>query len=121
MPAHRRHVQRPWIGLALLAGLAAAGLALPGSAQADSIDGAWCFTDGRYLEINGPRIRTPAGRRIAGDYGRHDFAYTVPAGEPGAGQVVNMVLLDEYTVQFRQGDPGRAPVRILKRCNPHTS
>ena len=98
-----------------------AALAAPQTARADVIDGTWCFADGRYLEINGPKIRTPGGKRIDGDYGRHEFTYTVPPGEAGAGQPVNMILLDEYTVEFHRGAPGRFPAQTLTRCNPHTS
>lgn len=50
-------------------------------ARADAIDGNWCAEDGRTLTINGPRITTPAGSTITGDYSRHGFVYVIPANE----------------------------------------
>ena len=79
-----------------LLGLAAAVLAAwSGPASADAIDGDWCFKDGRNLTIAGPKIRTPGGLTIAGDYDRHAFRYVVPAGEAGAGDRVVMLLMSE--------------------------
>jgi hypothetical protein len=84
--------------------LALAALTLaPTAARADAIDGNWCAPDGRVLTIDGPRLVTPGGARIAGDYDRHGFAYAIPAGEPGAGGRVVMVLLDEDTVRIVEG------------------
>jgi hypothetical protein len=62
---------------------------------ADSIDGTWCQADGRQLSIQGPQIVLPSGKSIAGQYGRHEFAYQTPAGETGAGQVTYMQLFSE--------------------------
>jgi hypothetical protein len=88
----------------LLAGLVLAFLLLtPGPARADAIDGNWCASDGRTLTIEGPRLITPGGAAISGDYDRHGFAYVVPAGEPGAGSRVVMLLLNEDTVRMVQG------------------
>jgi hypothetical protein len=86
--------------LALGLGLAALVAA---QARADAIDGNWCAPDGRTLTIKGPHLITPGGAAILGDYDRHGFAYVVPAGEPGAGGRVVMVLLDEDTVRMVQG------------------
>ncbi len=49
-------------------------------AQADQIDGHWCYKDGRSLSIRGPQIITPGGSKMRGDYDRHGFAYVVPKG-----------------------------------------
>lgn len=95
-----------------------AGLVLPHAARADSIDGAWCHERGRRMVISGPSIVTPGGNRTEGDYGRHDFAYTVPAGEAGAGTRIQMVLMGEYRVRVQEG--GAAP-EIWERCGPSTS
>ena len=102
---------RPFlIGIALL-------IASLGAARADAIDGNWCHADGRRMTIRGPQIVTPGGTRMQGDYTRHSFAYVVPAGEPGNGETVSMVLLSEYLMHARQGG-GDAPVQVWNRCAP---
>lgn len=89
--------------------------ALP--ARADRIDGHWCSPGGLRLTIAGPSITTPGGARLDGDYDRHGFAYTAPAGEPAAGARVTMVLMGEDTVRVQA--PGLDPV--WRRCGPPTS
>ncbi len=78
-------------------------LACAGPARADAIDGNWCAPDGRTLAIDGPRLITPGGAAITGEYNRHGFAYVVPASEAGAGSRVIMVLLNEETVRISAG------------------
>lgn len=51
-------------------------------ASADAIDCEWCSPKGLHLKITGPDIVIPSGATIKGEYGRHHFAYAVPAGEP---------------------------------------
>src|SRR5258708_9051807 len=84
---------------------AALGLAVllsAGDAWADVIDGDWCATsDGRHMSIKGPEIVTPGGTRMQGNYTRHSFLYIVPPAEPGAGQTVSMILVNEETVNLR--------------------
>ena len=105
----------------LAAGLSAA-IALP--ASADSIDGKWCFGQKR-LEISGDTIVTPGGRKIQGDYGRHDFSYVVPAGEAAAGTTVDMDLMGDE--DMRLWPTGRAPnaeaagAQHWRRCQAETS
>jgi hypothetical protein len=70
-------------------------LCLAPSAQADSIDGAWCGADGKQLSINGPTITLPNGKTVTGQYRRHEFAYQVPVGETNAGQLIYMQLFTE--------------------------
>lgn len=103
------------IALTLLACTAAL---LPAAARADAIDGAWCHEKGRRMVIAGPSIVTPGGSKTEGEYGRHDFAYTVPAGEPGAGAKVRMVLMGETRVRVQEGDA--TPV-VWERCGPSVS
>ena len=103
------------IAFALLACTAAL---LPAAARADAIDGAWCHEKGRRLVITGPSIVTPGGSKTEGDYGRHDFAYTVPPGEPGAGTKVRMVLMGETRVRVQEGD---AAPDVWERCGPSVS
>lgn len=98
--------------------LIAAGLASP-AARADAIDGQWCAIDGKRLDINGPRIRTPGGAQIQGDYDRHAFRYVVPAAEAGAGGTVNMRLLSDEVMHLTP--PGSANVQVWNRCGPPIS
>jgi hypothetical protein len=105
--------------LSLLAGLGACALATLTAtpARADAIDGDWCSPDGRHVEIHGPRIITPAGNQLAGDYTRHSFAYVAPAGEKDAGVPVAMRLLNEEMVQItpRPGAPSETWLRCKAR------
>lgn len=88
-------------------------------AQADAIDGKWC-NGVKRLEISGDRIVTPGGNALQGIYGRHDFTYTVPAGEPGAGNRVDMDLMGEDDMRLwpngRSPDPAKAGAQMWKRC-----
>lgn len=90
-----------------------------GGARADAIDGSWCFR-GRHLEIEGPNILTPGGRRMTGDYHRHGFVYAAPSGEKEAGSTIYMILLDEETMEFRVGSQQAQP-DIWRRCASPTS
>ncbi len=87
-------------------------------ALADSIDGDWCFTDGRNFSIKGPEITTPTGKHLRGDYTRHTFDYMVPAAEPDAGKRVQMSLMGEYAVQVT---PPGGRTEIWRRCELKTS
>lgn len=93
---------------------------LAGPALADAIDGNWCHSDGRRFTIRGPEIVTPGGKHMEGNYGRHSFSYTVPAPEPGAGQNILMMLVNENTVQLRLGETASA-VETWLRCLPSIS
>lgn len=95
-------------------------LAVPTAAFADAIDGDWCSSDGQHMTIHGDDITTPGGARIKGNYDRHAFDYVVPAGEPGTGETVNIVLRSEYLALSRQG-PANAPTREWRRCANRTS
>jgi hypothetical protein len=94
-------------------------------ARADAIDGHWCHPDGRLMSIAGPRIITPQGSEISGDYRRHLFTYHVPAGEPAAGTVVFMTQLNQQTIQVRRGaDLAAAKVaapETWQRCSARVS
>jgi hypothetical protein len=105
------------IAVPLLAGLCS--LTTISAARADVIDGAWCLPTGKRLTIRGPEIVTPAGTRTEGDYSRHFFSYTAPAGDPDAGATIQMRLLNEETMQSRTA-PG-APVETWHRCSPAVS
>jgi len=89
------------------------------------IDGHWCFSDGERISIQGPAVVTPAGSSIQGDYSRHYFTYVVPPTDPGAGQTVSMMLMNEDTVHLRIGAmPSHSPdetTQVWHRCGPPTS
>lgn len=89
------------------------------TARADVIDGDWC-REAKTMSIRGPDIVTPGGQRTKGEYTRHSFAYTIPAGEPGAGQAVAMILRSEYLLHVREGDKD-APWQEWRRCSARTS
>jgi hypothetical protein len=88
-------------------------------AYADAIDGDWCH-GGRHLVIDGPKIVTPAGTSMTGEYDRHGFRYTVPATENGAGENVFMVQRSEEIMNLWQ-TPGPNPApdakpQVWTRC-----
>ncbi len=89
-------------------------------ARADAIDGNWCQPDGRQMSIRGPNIVTVGGNGIQGDYTRHSFSYVIPASEVGAGQTVQMVLLNDDAVQLTWPvaaiRPPRQSPEIWHRC-----
>ncbi len=100
------------VGLAIAATIMGAA-----SARADVIDGDWCYSTNRHLMIKGPSIVTPGGTQLTGNYTRHSFIYVVPASEPGAGQTVNMVLINEDTVNLRMDTGGtQGPIQVWHRC-----
>ena len=99
--------------------LAALLLALSATAvRADAIDGDWCHADGRKLSINGTALTTPAGNKLTGDYDRHHFAYVVPAGEPGTGAKVSIVLLSELQMRLK---PPAGEEQDWRRCGKPVS
>ena len=89
------------------------------AARADAIDGDWCL-GAKTMSIRGADIVTPGGQRMKGDYTRHSFSYTVPAGEPGAGEIVAMILRGEYLLHARQGGQD-TPLQEWRRCSARTS
>lgn len=99
-------------------------LAVSGPAVADAIDGNWCKGAKRF-EIAGPTIVTPAGTRLQGEYGRHDFSYVVPAGEAGAGSRVEMDLLGDDDLRLwptgRTPDPAAGKAEMWQRCRAPVS
>ena len=72
----------------------------PSAAVADAIDGDWCSrTTAEKFSIAGDSITTPAGTATTGRYTRHAFSYAVPVGDPGAGDKIEMQLLNEEEVR----------------------
>lgn len=95
------------------------------AARADAIDGDWCRGAGRQFSIRGSEIVTPGGAHLRGTYGRHSFAYVVPAPEPGTGRTVFMALVNEQTVFVRLDEMPASTtdsaVEVWRRCTPATS
>lgn len=102
----------------LAAGASALVALQAATALADAIDGDWCHADGRRLSISGPDITTPAGTKLKGDYDRHHFSYVVPAGEPGSGATVAMVLLGELHMRLK---PATGEEQDWRRCGKPVS
>ena len=105
--------------IAWLAAFAIAALPVP--ALADAIDGHWCNDKAGYMSIRGPDIVTPGGVPMQGIYGRHSFSYVAPTADPHAGETINMILLDEYTVHLTVGAAGDTPPEVWHRCQAPTS
>lgn len=114
-----RHAVLPSVAKAGVIGLLAWG-AMTAPARADAIDGDWCSAEGKHMTIRGPAIVTPGGNRLEGQYSRHSFSYVVPAGEPGTGDSVDIMLRGEYLAQSRQGG-AQAPTVDWRRCQPTVS
>ena len=89
-------------------------------ARADAIDGDWCHKDGRRVSIDGPTIVTAGGKPMEGDYRRHQFYYTIPAGELDAGAKVAMEQLDEDNIVVFMGagpeTKAKGPGQPWHRC-----
>lgn len=90
------------------------------TALADAIDGNWCHVEGGNLEIQGPKIMTPGGTRMTGEYSRHTFRYVAPNGERAAGSTINMALVDDETLHLLI-EGGDGEIEIWRRCAVHTS
>lgn len=95
--------------------LVLAGLALAASpALADAIDGDWCAPgSAAHMRIAGSDITTPAGTQTTGSYSRHAFSYVVPSGDPGAGDQIDMQLLNEMEVRVVVNGAGP---EVWRRC-----
>ena len=85
-------------------------------AGADAIDGNWCAEDGRHLSIDGPKIVTPGGKSLRGDYRRHFFRYVIPAAEPHAGASTAMTLVSDDIVHL-QVQIDAAKMEVWRRCD----
>lgn len=86
-------------------------------ALADRIDGDWCSADGKHLSIEGPRIVIPSGAEISGQYDRHHFRYSGPAGDPEAGQIIEMQQLSDEEMRLQRTTGGqKMPVETWRRC-----
>ena len=81
------------------------------SAPAADFNGDWCHRAGRKMSIRVPEIVLPSGAKVLGVFDDDRFVYVIPDGEPGAGQVVLMVWVDE--------EPGKpVPPHVWVKCAP---
>jgi hypothetical protein len=100
-----------------LISIAIALVAMCGSARADKIDGAWCNEAGGRVDIDGPKISLAGKTAFDGQYARHEFLYTVPAGEDHAGVQIYMRLQDEEDMtSFTMKDGKGVDPVAWKRC-----
>jgi len=99
--------------------------ALTGTAEADAIDGQWCFTDGKSLSIDGSALMTPGGHSIQGLYDRHAFEYKAPAGEKDAGATISMALISDDVLHLMrtagESSAASANPEVWKRCKQQMS
>jgi hypothetical protein len=101
----------------LATGAIGGALAMTVPARADAIDGDWCF-GANHLLIEGSSIVTPARNKIQGEYNRYRFSYVVPAGEPGAGTEIKMVMIrGQEMVHLTRGNQTGEP-EVWRRCKP---
>lgn len=107
-----------WKNPCRAAALAAFAIAVvSGPAHADAIDGDWC-SGASHLLIEGATIVTPARNKVEGRYTRYSFNYVVPAGEPGSGGEISMVMIrGQEMVHLRRAGQGGEP-EVWRRCKP---
>ena len=84
---------------------------------ADSLDGDWCNKDGAHLRIDGPQIELAPGIIVTGKYGRHQFSYIAPQGDPEAGAEILFVQRSQEEMR-RVRDPQAMPEHedLWRRC-----
>ncbi len=88
-------------------------LSVPTGALADSLDGDWCNPVDGKLTIDGSQITTPAGNRVTGNYGRHRFEYTAPAGGWNGGK---SIVIQQFNEQLMELSVERAAGRQWRPC-----
>ena len=92
-------------------------LLFPTAAFADKIDGMWCNEAGGRVDIDGPKISLSGKAAFDGQYSRHEFLYTVPAGEDHAGDQIYMRLRgEENMTSFTIKDKIAVDPVEWKRC-----
>ena len=90
---------------------------LPTAAFADKIDGMWCSEAGGRVDIEGTKISLSGKAAFDGQYARHEFRYTVPAGEEHAGDQIYLKLRgEEDMTSFTIKDGNAVDLIDWKRC-----
>ena len=100
-------------------------VALTAPAQAGAVaDGAWCH-DAQTLLVHGGAITLPSGKTVDGGCWPYFCEYTVPAGDPGAGDEVilsprseRMILLERMTPEAKALKALPPPPETWLRCEP---
>lgn len=85
----------------------------PFEVHADAIDGNWCNKKGQHININGPRIKTPEGANIVGNYDRHSFSYKSTSSGEHANKNIRMQLLSDDLMQMTLPD---GVIQDWRRC-----
>jgi hypothetical protein len=76
-----------------------AGLFMTTPLEAHQIDGRWC-NKGRQVTIESPIIITPSGKKIFGEFNRHEFKYEIPAGDSHAGETGHFAAQHDTLAHF---------------------
>jgi hypothetical protein len=87
-------------------------------AAADQIDGKWC-NKGHQVTIEGPLIITATGKRVKGEFDRHSFSYTIPAGDKFAGEKGEYVVQHDELAHFTRS--GSSQFEEWQPCPSPTS
>ena len=87
-------------------------------AAADSIDGRWCHK-GSQVTIESPMISTPSGKKVAGEFDRHSFSYTIPSGDKYAGEKGEYVVQHDDLAHFTRS--GSSQFEEWEPCPSPTS
>lgn len=96
--------------------LGSAIIACASPAMADQIDGDWCDGRGARLHIDGPKLRTPSGRMVLGEYTRHTFRYVGPHGENDEGAEIRIIQRSDQEMTLFRGRSAREG-ETWRRCN----
>jgi len=87
-------------------------------------DGAWCH-DAQTLLVHGSAITLPSGKTVDGGCWPYFCEYTVPEGDPGAGDDVilsphseRMILLERMTPEAKALMALPPPPETWLRCEP---
>ena len=103
--------------------VALALVALTVPVQAGAVpDGAWCH-DAQILLVHGSAITLPSGKTVDGGCWVYFCEYTVPEGDPGAGDDVilsprseRMILLERMTPEAKSLKALPPPPETWLRC-----
>lgn len=88
-----------------------------GLANAETIDGSWCASDGRSFTINGPKVLAPTGDNLVGEYDRHVFRYIGQLGSVEEAHDIRMFLWSEGELHLQRIVDGvEQPAETWRRC-----
>ena len=81
------------------------------SALADALDGDWCNPNDGKLTVDGSKIITSGGVEVIGNYTRHRFEYTAPAGDWQAGKSIILRQFSDELMELSIGGGKGVPWR----------